>query len=97
MPSQSKRSRVSESPPDEGRNVDEDAYSQWLWVNENREGLAKEYAGRWIAVCDRRVVGVGISLATALKQAVKKGYMHPFVTGFVRRETQDIQRVAHWI
>ena len=55
---------------------------EWEWIQANRSWLEEEYAGRWIAVADGRVVGAGVKLSTAMRKAAKQGYDHPLVTAF---------------
>jgi len=69
---------------------------EWLWIEANRERLQEQYAGRWIAVAGEQVVGAGINLATALRQAKKKGHSEPFITAFKRAEHRGSAEVAHW-
>ena len=71
--------------------------AEWEWVSANRRRLEKEYAGRWVAVADKSVVGSGRRLATALKQAKALGISHPFVTAFRSAKRRDVREVAHWL
>jgi hypothetical protein len=56
------------------------------WVEANRERLEERYAGCWVAVAGERVVGAGVRLSTAMRQAKRAGIEHPFVTGFKKAE-----------
>ena len=58
------------------------AIRNWEWVQANRSQLEEQYAGRWIAVADGRVVGTGRKLSTVMKQAARAGVTEPFVTAF---------------
>lgn len=69
----------------------------WKWVQANRRKLERDYAGRWIAVSGRRIVGTGAKLSTAVRQARKAGVEHPFVTAFRATRYQDAARVPHWL
>jgi hypothetical protein len=60
--------------------------ADWRWVEVNRERLEERYAGRWVAVDGERVVGAGVRLSTAMRQAKRAGIEHPFVTGFKKAE-----------
>jgi hypothetical protein len=71
--------------------------AEWRWIQANRERLQEQYEGRWIAVVGERVVGAGINLATALRQAKKKGLSEPFVTAFKKAEHRGTTEVAHWL
>lgn len=69
----------------------------WEWIRENREQLAERYAGCWVAVSGGQVVGAGVRLATALKQARAHGIDHPFVTTIRPVKRQGTAEVAHWL
>ena len=71
--------------------------TEWRWVETNREHLQQQYAGRWIAVAEERVVGAGVNLATALRQAEKKGFSGPFVTAFKKAQHAEAAEVPHWL
>ena len=71
--------------------------ADWEWVRANRSWLEEEYAGRWIAVADLRVVGAGARLATALKQAKTQGVDHPLVTAFKAAKYRGMAEVPHWL
>ena len=68
----------------------------WEWVEENRSWLEKQYAGRWIAVSKERIVGVGVKLSTAMKQAKKAGVPQPFVTAFKAAKYRGMAEVPLW-
>jgi hypothetical protein len=67
------------------------------WVQANHARLERKYPGRWIAVHNRRVVGAGIRLSTALKQARAHGVEHPLVTAFRPARLQALPEVAQWL
>lgn len=67
------------------------------WVQKNYARLSEEYAGRWVAVSQREVVGEGARLATALRRARARGHEHPFVTAFRPAVLKDALQVAHWL
>jgi transposase InsO family protein len=71
--------------------------ADWQWVEMNRERLEERYAGRWIAVAGERVVGAGVKLPTAIRQAKKAGIEHPFVTAFRKAEYRGAIEVPHWL
>jgi hypothetical protein len=48
-------------------------------------------------VAGEQVVGAGINLATALRQAKKKGASEPFVTAFRKAEQRGAAEVPHWL
>ena len=71
--------------------------TDWQWLEANRERLEERYAGRWIAVAGERVVGAGVKLPTAIRQAKKAGIEHPFVTAFRKAEYRGAIEVPHWL
>jgi hypothetical protein len=71
--------------------------TEWQWIEANRERLQEQYAGRWIAVADERVVGAGVKLSTAMRQAKRAGIEHPFVTAFKKAEHRGAVEVPHWL
>ena len=73
------------------------ALEDWEWVQQEYARLSEEYAGRWIAVSGRRVVGASPRLATAVRQARKAGVEHPFVTAFKAAKYRRTLEVAHWL
>lgn len=74
-----------------------DGPADWRWVEINREHLQEQYAGRWIAVAEERVVGAGVNLTTALRQAEKNGVREPFVTAFKKARHAEAAQVPHWL
>lgn len=68
----------------------------WKWVQANRARLEKQYAGRWIAVSGQRIVGVGVKLSTAKRQAEKAGVPQPFVTAFKAAKYRGMVEVPLW-
>ena len=72
------------------------AVAEWQWVEANRERLQQQYAGRWIAVAGERIVGAGMKLSTAMRQAKSAGVEHPFVTAFKKAEHRGASEVPHW-
>ena len=69
----------------------------WEWIQKHHARLSEEYAGRWIAVAQREVVGEGVRLATALRRAKVRGYEHPLVMAFRPASLKDTVEVAHWL
>ncbi len=69
----------------------------WEWIRANRASLEQRYAGRWIAVSSGRIVGQGVKLATALRQARVAGVDHPFVTAFKAAKYRGAAEVPHWL
>jgi hypothetical protein len=41
----------------------------FAWLNEHSPDLVREYAGKWVAVAEGRVVGVGDTATEAAEQA----------------------------
>lgn len=97
-----KERRVGEAQAAYGTNVGRRAQRRpnemagWEWVEANEDSLEEQYADRWIAVADCRVVGSGVRLATALRQAKAKGYDHPFVTAFRPKQLQNAVIIGCW-
>ena len=60
------------------------------WLSENRERLEREHPGKWIAVQDDRLVGIGDDLASVLEQARSQGIEHPLVTAVRAQEYQGV-------
>ena len=79
------------------RDVSDERIEDWEWVQQEYARLSEEYAGRWIAVSGRRVVGASPRLATAVRQARKAGVEHPFVTAFKAAKYRRTLEVAHWL
>ena len=70
--------------------------ADWDWLQTHWAELEREFSGRWIAVADSRVVGTGVRLSTAMKQAAKRGHDHPLVVAFKSAKYQDAVEVAGW-
>lgn len=70
--------------------------ADWGWLQVHWAELEREFAGRWIAVGDSRVVGTGVRLSTAMKQAAKRGHDHPLVVAFKSAKYRDAVEVAEW-
>src|SRR3990172_7948179 len=70
--------------------------ADWNGVQANRVRLEKQYAGRWIAVAKKRVVGDGVRLASALRQAKAKGVDHPLAMAFRPARLRDAVVVPLW-
>ena len=71
--------------------------TDWDWIRKHRSKLEVQFAGKWIAVADGRVVGTGVRVTTAMKQAAKQGYDHPLVMAFKSRRYRDAFEVAGWL
>lgn len=71
--------------------------TDWLWVQAHRDELEDKYAGRWIAVSKKAVVGSGVRLSTALRQAQASGATDPFVTAFRPRRLRKMPVVPQWL
>lgn len=67
----------------------------WAWLQANRRLLEEKYAGRWVAVHERKVVSSGRQVEAVLKKAKKQGAEHPLVMAFRPRRLQDAAEVAH--
>lgn len=44
----------------------------FLWITEHGADLIRDYAGKWIAVADGKVVGVGDTAPQAAEEAAKQ-------------------------
>jgi len=71
--------------------------ADWQWVQAHRAQLEEQYAGRWIAVSNKKVAGAGIKLSTALKQAKLAGAVDPFVTAFKPTRFRKQPQVPQWL
>ena len=55
---------------------DEERESQIQWLKQNRE----KYAGQYVALIGKKLVGKGKTLHEAREKAKEKGFHNPFVT-----------------
>ena len=85
------------APPRRKQDRQEWNRAEWEWVRRNRRRLQDEYAGKWIAVANQEVVGSGKLLSTALRQARARGFNHPFVEAYRRKELRGLPEVAQWL
>ncbi|MBI4570360.1 MAG: response regulator transcription factor [Chloroflexi bacterium] len=85
------------SPPQPSSDETPFALEDWRWIQEHRPELASQYAGHWIAVAQKQVVGQGSRLATALRRAKAKGFDHPLVMAFRPARLRNAVEVAHWL
>ncbi len=60
------------------------------WLVEHGVDLAREYAGKWIAVRDGEVVGVGDTATEAAEQARSRDKDKPFILEAVESEADVI-------
>jgi hypothetical protein len=67
---------------EESHRSDPDLLADFQWLQANQRRLEVEYAGKWIAVADGKVVGSGVRLTTAMKRAKANGYEQPLIHGF---------------
>jgi hypothetical protein len=82
---------------EEPRRPDAELLADFDWLQENRGQLDELYQGRWIAIADRRVVGEGARLPTAVGRARKAGYQDPLVHKVRPRHLQNTLIVASWL
>lgn len=50
------------------------------WFSTNYSKLREAYCNQWIAVAEKRVVGNGSSVAEAVEEARRQGFLRVFVT-----------------
>ena len=55
------------------------------WISEHQKELEK-YGGKWIAVCNNEIVGIGNTAKEALQQGQKKGIPKPHLTMVLRKD-----------
>ena len=60
------------------------------WLGENQAYLEATYPGRWVAVADEGLVGVGKTLAEAEDAALERGFSETLVTGVKSKEYQGV-------
>jgi hypothetical protein len=60
------------------------------WLIEHGDKLAQQYGGKWIAVHDSRVVGVGDTAVEAAQQAREKDPKAEFILEAVDRDADVI-------
>lgn len=53
---------------------------EMAWLQRNRDRLALDYPGEWIAVEGGELVAHANSLPDLLRRAAERGHPHPFVT-----------------
>lgn len=64
--------------------------SDFAWLVDNGDDLSREYGGKWIAVADQQIIGVGDTATEAAKMAREKVGDKPFVLEAVEAEPDVI-------
>lgn len=62
----------------------------FAWLTEHGAELIREYAGKWIAVADGKVVGVGETAPAAAEQAIAKVTTGEFILEHVNGDVDAI-------
>ena len=55
------------------------------WISQHQKEL-EIYSGKWIAVCNNKIVGVGKTAKEALQQSKKKGFGKAHLTMVMRKD-----------
>jgi len=55
------------------------------WISKHQKEL-EVYRGKWIAVCNNEIVGVGKTAKEALQQGKKRGFHKPHLTMVMRKD-----------
>jgi len=55
------------------------------WISKHQKEL-EVHRGKWIAVCNNEIVGVGKTAKEALQQGKKKGFHKPHLTMVMRKD-----------
>ena len=62
----------------------------FAWLTEHSRGIGEKYAGKWIAVLDGEIVGVGETATEAAAQAEAKHPSAPYILEAVDPEPERV-------
>jgi hypothetical protein len=66
------------------------------WLGENEALLETRYPGKWVAISDHGLVGVGDTLEEAETQALGNGEAEPLLTGVKGEQYQNVYVIRQW-
>lgn len=73
--------------------ADSGTYTDFNWIAEHGLELYTKYRGKWIAVCDNEVVGIGDTAVEASEQAEKARPGRRFILEAIEHDTDVVYRV----
>ncbi len=66
----------------------------FAWLTEHGAELIRQYAGKWIAVADGKIVGIGDTAPEAAQQATEKVPAGEFILEHVNAEVDAIYELS---
>jgi Family of unknown function (DUF5678) len=70
--------------------------SKMRWLGENEALLESRFPGKWVAIADYGLVGVGDTLEEAETQALGNGEADPLLTGIKGEDYQNVYVIRGW-
>ena len=64
-----------------------------VWIQKNRDFLWQNYAGKWIAVKEQKLIAAGNDPESVREEATRKGYVDALITGVRRTEYQAVRMI----